>query len=98
MIDDAVENGLGPGGRPSKLFQHHRCHASIQCLKVVAISLSICPALGHFFSEKFPCNGELRPDRVDFDVQHSSDPAVQLCEHQLDGWDAHCPGQAGHPL
>ena len=40
-----------------------------QCLKVVAVSLAICPALGQFFSEKFPCNGEVWPDRVDLHVQ-----------------------------
>ena len=52
VVDDAVKNGLGPGGRSAKLFQHHRRHASVQCLQVVAIPLSICPAFSHLFSEK----------------------------------------------
>ena len=69
MVDDAVENGLGPGGRPAKLFQHHRCHASIQCLEVVAVPLAICPTLRHFFSEKLSGNREIWPDSVNLDVQ-----------------------------
>ena len=32
VVDDAVKDGLGPGGRPSKLFQHHRRHSTIQRL------------------------------------------------------------------
>ena len=69
MVDDAVKNGLGPGGRSAKLFQHHRRHASVQCLQVVAMPLSICPAFGHLFSEKLPSNNEVWADRVDLHVQ-----------------------------
>ena len=69
MVDDAVENGLGPGGRPAKLFQHHWCHASLQSLEVITVPLAICPALCHFFSEKFSRNRELWSDSVNFDVQ-----------------------------
>ena len=99
MVDDAVENGLGPGGRPAKLFQHHRCHAFIQCLKVVTVLLAICPAFGHFFSEKFSRNGELWADSVNFDVQTIvRNLAARLCGHRLGGWVVHCPGQVGHPL
>ena len=58
MVDDAVKDGLGPGGRSAKLFQHHRRHASIQSLEIVAIPLSICPAFNHFFSEKFPVDND----------------------------------------
>ena len=28
MVYDPVEDGLGPGGRPAQLFQHHGRHAS----------------------------------------------------------------------
>ena len=69
MIDDAVENGLSPGGCSAKLFQHHWCHASVQCLQVEAISLTICPAFGHFFSEKFFGYLMVRVDDVNFDIQ-----------------------------
>ena len=48
MVDDAVKNGLGPGGRSAKLFQHHRRHASVQCLQVVANCRDI------FFPVPFP--------------------------------------------
>ena len=53
VVNDPIEDGLGRGGRPAKLFQYHRCHPSVQCLKVVAIPLSICPAFCHLFLEKF---------------------------------------------
>ena len=69
MVDDAVENGLGPWGRPAKLLQHHRRHASIQCLEVVAVPLAICPAFRHFFSEKLSGHREVWSDSVNLDVQ-----------------------------
>ena len=69
MVDDAVENGLGPGGRSAKLFQHHRRHAAIQRLEVVAIPLSIRPALNHLFSEKFPVDSEVWADRMYLDIR-----------------------------
>ena len=69
MVDDAVKNGLGPGGRSAKLFQHHRRHAAIQRLEVVAIPLSIRPALNHLFSEKFPVDNEVWADRMYLDIQ-----------------------------
>ena len=68
MVDDAVENGLGPGGRPAKLFQHHRRHAFVQGLQIVSFALSICPAFGHFFSEKFFGHIEIRIDSVNLHI------------------------------
>ena len=53
----------------AKLFQHHRRHAAIQCLEIIAIPLSICPAFNHLFSEKFPVDNEVWADRMDLDVQ-----------------------------
>ena len=69
VVNDPVEDGLGPGGRPAKLLQYHRCHPSVQRLKVIAIPLSICPAFCHFFSEKFLADVEVNVDGVDLDVQ-----------------------------
>ena len=37
--------------------------------RVVAIPLSICPAFGHFFSEKFLADVEVNVDGVDLHVQ-----------------------------
>ena len=53
VVDDAVENGLGPGGRPAKLLQHHRHHPLFKGLKAETIFLAIGSALGEFFSEMF---------------------------------------------
>ena len=64
-----LKNGLGPRGRSAKLFQHHWRHASVQCLQVVAIPLSICPAFRHLFSEKLPGDNEVRADRMYLDIQ-----------------------------
>ena len=69
MVYNPVEDGLGPGGRPAKLFQHHGRHASIQGLQIVSFSLSICPALGHLFSEKFSGHIEIQVDSVDLHIQ-----------------------------
>ena len=69
VVNSPVEDGLGPGGRPAKLFQYHWCHPSIQRLEVVTISLSICPAFRHFFSEKFLADVEVNIDGVDLHVQ-----------------------------
>ena len=69
VVNNPVEDGLGSGGRPAKLFQYHRCHPSIQRLEVVNIPLSICPAFRHFFSEKFLADVEVNVDGVDLDVQ-----------------------------
>ena len=69
VVDNPVEDGLGPGGRPAKLFQYHRCHPSVQSLEIVAVPLSICPAFRHFFSEKFLADIEVNVDGVDLDVQ-----------------------------
>ena len=69
MVYNPVEDGLGPGGRPAKLFQHHGRHASIQGLQIVSFSLSICPALGHLFSEKLFGHIEIQVDRVDLHIQ-----------------------------
>ena len=64
MVYNPVEDGLSPGGRPAKLFQHHGRHSSIQGLQNVAFFLSICPALGHFFSEKLFSHIEIQVDSV----------------------------------
>ena len=69
MVYDPVEDGLGPGGRSAKLFQHHGRHASIQGLQIVSFSLSICPALGHLFSEKLFGHIEIQVDSVDLHIQ-----------------------------
>ena len=69
VVNDSVEDGLGPGGRSAKLLQYHRCHPSFQRLEVVAIPLSICPAFCHFFSEKFLADVEVNVDGVDLHVQ-----------------------------
>ena len=34
MVDNAIENGLSPGGGAAKLLKDHRCHASLQGLEV----------------------------------------------------------------
>ena len=78
VVSDPVEDGLGPGGRPAKLLQYHRCHPSVQRLKVVAIPLSICPAFCHFFSEKFLADVEVNVDGVDLDVSQSSEPCGSM--------------------
>ena len=69
MVYDPVEDGLGPGGRPAKLFQHHGRHASVQGLQIVSFSLSICPAFGHLFSEKLFGHIEIQVDSVDLHIQ-----------------------------
>ena len=69
MVDDAVKNGLGPGGRPSKLFQHHRRRSTIQRLEVVTRPLSICPAFNHFLSEKFLVDDQVWADRMYLNIQ-----------------------------
>ena len=38
MVDDSVEDGLGPGGRPAKLLQHHWRHTLVQGLPVTFVS------------------------------------------------------------
>ena len=68
MVNDSVENGLGPGGRPAILFQYHRCHPFVQRLESVTFPLSICPAFRHFFSEKFLADVEVNVDGVDLHV------------------------------
>ena len=87
------------GGRSAELFQHHRRHATVQRLEVVAISLPICPALVHFFSEKFPGDNEVWADRVNLDVQPELG-ALRFNDVNVSPVDGseHCPGQAGHPL
>ena len=65
MVDNSVENGLGPWG----LHQHHWRHAPIQSLQILSFSLSICPAFGHLFSEKFFGHIKIRVDSVNFHIQ-----------------------------
>ena len=69
MVDDAVEDGLCPGGSPAILLQHRRCHTLLKGLEVKAVPLSICPALGGFFSETFLGNTTFRGDSVDLDIK-----------------------------
>ena len=69
MVDEPVENGLGPGGRSAKLFQHHGRHAPVKGLQIASLSLPICPALGHFFSNKLFGHIEIQVNSVDLDVQ-----------------------------
>ena len=68
MIDNAIENGLSPGGCSAKLL-HHWNHALVQCLEIESIPLAICPAFGHFFSEKFFGDHQIRADGVSLYVQ-----------------------------
>ena len=68
MIDNPVEDGLSPGGCSAKLFQDHRRHAPVKSLQVIPLPLSICPALGHFFSEKFLGHHEIGADSVNLHV------------------------------
>ena len=69
MVDDPVEDGLGPGGRSAKLLQHHWRHAPVQSLQIISVALSICPAFGHFFSEKLFSHIEIWIDSVNFHIQ-----------------------------
>ena len=69
MMDDPVEDGLCPGGSSAILFKDNRRHSLVERLEVVAFSLLMYPAFGHFFSEKFLGNAELVGYRVDFDIQ-----------------------------
>ena len=70
---------------------------SLQRLQVVSIALAICPAFGHFFSEKFSGNREVRADGVDLDIQPQL-RALRLNDVYISpsGWVEHCPGQVGH--
>ena len=72
MIDDAVENGLSPGGCSAKLLQDHWCHPPVQSLQVETFPLTVCPAFGHFFSEKFLGYGKVRVDSVYLTSSQSS--------------------------
>ena len=67
MVDDAIEDGLSPGGCSAKLLKNHRRHSS--ALKIKPISLAICPAFGLFFSEKLLGHSEVRVDCVNLHVQ-----------------------------
>ena len=69
VVDDAVEDGLSPGGCPAKLFKDHRYHASVQGLEVEPISQSICPAFSQLFSEKFLSYNQVWIGRVDLHIQ-----------------------------
>ena len=93
MVDDAVKDGLSPEGCPAILFKHHRCHVFVKSLEVKAVPLTICPAFGQLFSEKFFGDTVVWGDCVTFDVEPELGALRlrQLCE-----WDAHCPGQAVH--
>ena len=70
MVDNSVEDGLGPGGRPANLLQNHWRHTLIQGLQIesVSVALSICPAFGHLFSEKFFSHIEIWIDSVNFHI------------------------------
>ena len=54
VVDNAIENGLSPGGCMAKLLKDHRCHASLQGLEVEAISLAICPTFGQSLLGEVP--------------------------------------------
>ena len=69
VMDDLVEDGLRPGGGSAILFEDQRCHALVQRLEVIALSLAIGPAFGLLFSEKFLGYAELWGHRVDLDIQ-----------------------------
>ena len=62
VSDDSVENGLSPAGCSAILLQDDRRHPFVEGLQVVTFALAICPAFGHFFSEKFFGHSEIRPD------------------------------------
>ena len=47
VVNDPVEDGLGPGGRSAKLLQHHCRHAPVQSLQIISVTVAICPAFGH---------------------------------------------------
>ena len=49
VVDNPVEYGLRPGGSSAKFLQDYWCHALIQRLQVVPISLTVGLAFGSFF-------------------------------------------------
>ena len=63
-----------PGGGPAVLLEDTGRHTFFQSLKVIPISLAVCPAFGVFFSEKLVGNGEVWGHRVDLDVQPEFGP------------------------
>ena len=45
------------------------CHAFVQRLQIESISLTVCPAFGQLFSEKFLGDAVVRSYCVNFDVE-----------------------------
>ena len=101
VADDPVENGLRSGGGMAILLEDHGRRPFLQRLKVVAISLAICPAFICFvFFEKFLGYAKLWGHCVDLDIEPQSDPrGSTMCTSAL--CMALCmgrtlPGQAVH--
>ena len=49
MVDEPLEDSVGPWGRASILFKHHRYHAPIKLIEVFAKLLAIGSAFCVFF-------------------------------------------------
>ena len=69
VVYEPLENGMCPWGSATILLEHHRDHALVKVVEVIAMSLAICSALGLFFSEKFTGHRDIGSHRVDADVK-----------------------------
>ena len=90
VVDESLKDGVCPWGSAPTLFKHHRSHASIKLVDVIPMSLTVCPAFGLFFSDKFPGHRQARGHGVSADIKPEFGTRglndVQVRPDQLCGW------------
>ena len=69
MVDESLKDGVCSWGSAPMLLKHHRNHASIKLVEVIPVSLTVRPAFGLFFSEKFTGRWQARGHSVDADIK-----------------------------
>ena len=69
MSGNPLKDGVCPWGSASILLKHHRNHPLVKLVEVIPVSLTITPAFGLLFSEKFTSHREIWGHGVDADVK-----------------------------